>query len=251
MDQSTTQNELDILEMPVEALAAYWLSIKKLLDAKRDKSLLAAEMENTSERLIRLLLEASVFGMDQDLLQRLARAKSQVLVSEARRRFETIRQTLTGIAAGENPRLTYIRLTGLMGGSPVTEKRAFELAHGLMSTVGEKDADLPVLLAVDHKQKDDRLAVKMLFYALAARRNGKQTLNEYLPHLKPGYFADGLSLAADGFESDFVSRHLADLRDAALVGARRKMRMATEMCLAIRAGLSYDDVFRVARAFMV
>ena len=25
-------NELDILEMPVEALAAYWLSIKKLLD---------------------------------------------------------------------------------------------------------------------------------------------------------------------------------------------------------------------------
>jgi len=48
-----------------------------------------------------------------------------------------------------------------------------------------------------------------------------------------------------------VSRHLANLRDQALSGARRKMRMATEMCLAIRAGLSYDDVFRVARAFMV
>jgi hypothetical protein len=28
------------------------------------------------------------------------------------------------------------------------------------------------------------------------------------------------------------------------------MDMATEMCLAIRAQLTYDDVFRVARAFM-
>lgn len=251
MDPSTAQHELDILEMPVEALAAYWLSIKKLLDTKRDKALLAAEMDNTSERLIRLLLESTVFGMDQDLVRRLAQAKSQVLVSEARRRLEMIRQTLTGIASGENPRLTFIRLSGLMGGSPVTEKRAFELAYGLISTVGEKDADLPVLLTVDHKQKDDRLAVKLLFYALAARRNGKQTLNEYLPHLKPGYFSEGLSLAADGFDAPFVAHHLADLRDAALISARRKMRMAIEMCMAVRAGLSYDDVFRVARAFMV
>jgi len=250
MEQSTAPNELDILEMPVEALAAYWLSIKKLLDTKRDKALLAAEMENTSERFIRHLLDAALCSLDQDLVQRLARAKAQGLLAEARLRYEMIRQTLTGIAAGENPRLTFIRLSGLMGGAPATEKRAFELAYGLMSTVGEKDADLPVLLAVDHKQKDDRLAVKLLFYALAARRNGKQTLNEYLPHLKTGYFAEGLSLAADGFDASFVSQHLADLREATLNAARRKMRMATEMCLAIRAGLPYDDVFRVARAFM-
>jgi len=251
MDQSAAPNELDILEMPVEALAAYWLSIKKLLDTKRDKSLLAAEMENTSERLIRHLLDAAQTGLDQELVRRLATAKSQGLLAEARRRLEMIRQSLTGIAQGENPRLTYIRLGGLMGGAPVTEKRAFELAYGLMSTLTQKDADLPVLLCVDHKQKDDRLAVKLLFYALAARRSGKQALNEYLPHLRPGPFAEGLSLAADGFDAAFVSRHLADLRDAALSGARRKMRMATEMCLAIRAGLSYDDVFRVARSFMV
>ncbi|MDR3640433.1 MAG: hypothetical protein P4L39_03840 [Humidesulfovibrio sp.] len=249
-EQSTTQNELDILEMPVEALAAYWLSIKKLLDTKRDRSLLAAELENTNERLIRHLLDAAVSGLDQELIRRLTRAKTQGLLAEGRRRFEMIRQTLVGIALGENPRLTHIRLMGLMGGPPVTEKRAFELAYGLMSTVGEQDADLPMLLRVDHKQKDDRLAVKMLFYSLAARRNGKQALNEYLPHLRPGYFSEGLSLAADGFEAEFVSRHLMDLRDAILAQARRKMDMATEMCLAIRAQLSYDDVFRVARSFM-
>jgi len=249
-DQPSAQDELDILEMPVEALAAYWLSIKKLLDTKRDKTLLAAELENTSERFIRHLLDAAVSGLDQDLIRRLSRAKAQGLLAESHRRFEMISVALCGIAQGENPRLTFIRLSGLMGGSPVTEKRAFELAYGLMSTVGEKDADLPVLLCVDHKQKDDRLAIKMLFYALSARRNGKQTLNEYLPHLRPGYFTEGLSLAADGFDTAFITLHLVALRNAALSQARRKMDMATEMCLAIRAQLTYDDVFRVARAFM-
>ena len=250
-DQNTAPNELDILEMPVEALAAYWLSIKKLLDTKRDKALLAAEMENTGERFIRHLLDTAFSSLDQELVRELARAKSQTLLAEARRRFEMIRLALTGMAQNENPRLTFIRLSGLMGGTTLTEKRAFELAYGLMSTVGEKDANLPLLLCVDHKQKDDSLAVKLLFYALAARRNGKQALNEYLPHLKPSPFAEGVSLAADGFEAEFVSSHLAALRDHALSGARRKMRMATEMCLAIKAGLPYDDVFRVARSFMV
>lgn len=242
--------ELDILEMPVEALAAYWLSIKKLLDAKRDRALLSTEMENTGERFIRHLLDAASSGLEPELLRRLSRAKAGVLLAEARRRFEMMRLALCGVAQGENPRLIYIRISGLMGGPPATEKRAFELAYGLMSAAGEKNADLPALLRADHKQKDDRLAVKLLFYALAARRNGKQSLNEYLPHLPEGYFAEGLSLAADGFDAEFVSRHMAALRDAILGQARRKMDMATEMCLAIRAQLSYDDVFRVARAFM-
>jgi len=242
--------ELDILEMPVEALAAYWLSIKKLLDAKRDKNLLAAERENTGERYIRHLLDAAVSNMDPELTRRLARAKASALLAEARRRFEMMRLGLTAIAQNENPRLTYIRLSAHLAAAPLSEKRAFELAHGLMSTVAEKDADLPVLLAVDHKQKDDRLAVKLLFYALAGRRNGRQSLHEYLPHLGSTPFAEGLSLAADGFDADFVSAHMAALRDAALQSARRKMRMAAEMCLGIRAGLSYEDVFRVARAFM-
>lgn len=249
-EDTPAQNELDIVDMPVEALAAYWLSIKKLLDAKRDRALLAAELENTGERFIRHLLEGALSGMDADMLRDLARAKAGVLLDEARRRFHMMGQTLSGIAQGENPRLTFIRLCGLMGGAIIGEKRAFELAHGLMATLAEKDADLPVLLCVDHKQKDDRLAVKLLFYALAARRNGRQSLHEYVPHLKPGPFAEGLSLAADGFEAAFVSAHVADLRGHALSAARRKMRMATEMCLAIRAGLSYEDVFRVARSFM-
>lgn len=249
-ERGVPQEEMDILEMPVEALAAYWLSIKKLLDAKRDKALLAAELENTGERYIRHLLDAALSGLDRDMLRELARAKAATLLAEARRRFDMMRLGLTGVAQGENPRLGFIRLSALMTPPPLGEKRAFELAHGLMATVAEKDADLRVLLSADHKQKDDRLAVKLLFYALAARRSGRQSLHEYLPHLRPGPFAEGLSLAADGFEAEFVSRHMLALRDQAIAGAWRKMRMAAEMCLAIKAGLSYDDVFRVARSFM-
>ena len=242
--------ELDILEMPVEGLAAYWLSIKKLLDAKNDPGFLAAETENTSEPFIRHLLETALTGMDPGMAGTLARVKRGVLLGEYRRKFTMMILTLVGIAASENPRMTLIRLSSLTGPVPFNEKRTFELAGGLMNTVAEKDADLPTLLGVDHKQKDDRLVVKLIFYAMMARRSGRQALNEHIPHLKSGFFAEGLALCADGFEADFLQRQLTQARDVALIATRRKMDMSTEMCLAIRQGLVYDEIFKVARAFM-
>lgn len=243
--------ELDILEMPVEALAAYWLSIKKLLDAKKDLALLALEAENTAEPFIRHLLDTAQSELAPELALTLARAKRGVLLTELRRRLEMMRRALTGIAASENPRLTLLGLNALTNGAPFHEPRTFELATALMATVAEKDADLPTLLGVDHKLKDDRLVVKLLFYAISTRRSGKQALNGYMPHLRAGFFAEGLSLCADGFEAEFVARHLAAMRDTALLATRRKMDMAAQMCLAIKAGLPYDDVFRVAKAYMV
>lgn len=243
--------EMDILEMPVEALAAYWLSIKKLLDAKKDLSLLAVEAENTSEPFVRHLLDTAQAGFEPELALTLAKAKRGVILSEFRRRMEMMRRALTGLAASENPRLTLLGLNALVSASPFHETRTFELATALMTTVAQKDADLPTLLGVDHKLKDDRLVVKLLFYAISTRRSGKQALNDLLPHLSAGFFAEGLSLCADGFEAEFVARHLASIRDAALLATRRKMDMATQLCLAIKAGLSYDDVFRVARAYML
>ena len=243
--------ELDILEMPVEALAAYWLSIKKLLDAKKDLSLLAVEAENTSEPFVRHLLDSAQAGFDPALALTLARAKRGALLTVFRRRMEMMRRALTGLAGSENPRLTLLGLNSLVGSAPFHEPRTFELATALMATVAQKDADLPTLLGVDHKLKEDRLVVKLLFYAISTRRSGKQSLNDILPHLRAGFFAEGLSLCADGFEPEFVAQHLAAIRDAALLATRRKMDMATQLCLAIKAGLSYDDVFRVARAYML
>lgn len=243
--------EFDILEMPVEGLAAYWLSIKKLMDAKKDPGFLATETEGTGEPFIRHLLQLTQSGADEDLARRLARAKRATLLAEYRRKIDMMRLALVGIAASENPRMTLIRLSALAGPTPFNEKRTFELAYGLMNTVAEKDADLPTLLDVDHKMKDDRLVVKLLFYAIMARRSGRQALHEHIPHLRSGFFAEGLSLCADGFEADFLARQLAQVRDAALMATRRKMDLSTEMCLAIRAGLAYDDVFLVARSYMV
>jgi hypothetical protein len=243
--------ELDILEMPVEGLAAYWLSIKKLLDSKKDPNFLDAEIETTSEPFIRHLLETALSAMDPELARRLAQAKRGVLLAEYRRKIDMMRLALTGIAQSENPRMTLIRLSALAGPTPFNEKRTFELAYGLMTTVAEKDADLPTLLGVDHKMKDDRLVVKLLFYAIMARRSGRQALHENIPHLRSGFFAEGLGLCADGFDADFLARQLAQIRDTALAATRRKMDLSTEMCLAIRAALPYDMIFQVARAYMV
>ena len=47
----------DIIEIPLEGVAAYWLSIKKLADEKRSFKPLGEEAEYTSEPYIRYLLD--------------------------------------------------------------------------------------------------------------------------------------------------------------------------------------------------
>ncbi len=49
------QKDFDILEMPAEGLAAYWLSIKKLIDVKRNKQVLEEEIRYTREPFIKFL----------------------------------------------------------------------------------------------------------------------------------------------------------------------------------------------------
>ena len=48
MDREKTQ-ELDILEMPFEGLAAYWLSIKKIMDTKKGRAIVDEEIAHTDE----------------------------------------------------------------------------------------------------------------------------------------------------------------------------------------------------------
>ncbi|MDD4952839.1 MAG: hypothetical protein PHV85_09845 [Desulfovibrionaceae bacterium] len=243
--------DFDILEMPFEGLAAYWLSIKKLLDAKKNKNLLAEEAGHTSEPFIRHLLETSLREtIPEPLARRLAGAKKARLLSDYRRKLEIMRLALYAIAAGENPRLTVVRMVSKFSTRPMDEKKVFDLAHGMIEGLKQGGADLPTLLSVDHKLACDRLMVKLLFYVITARREGCQALARFTPHVRSPYFAEGLSLAVDGFEADFLAHHLKEMRNETIVETARKMDMAMEMCLGIKSRLAYEDIYAIARAFM-
>lgn len=242
--------QLDILDMPFEGLAAYWLSIKKLADARKIRPILQEELAHTGEPFVRFLLEAVFSGLDSATVRRLAAARHAKLLRDLRRKLEMMRLTLVAVPARENPRVTLVRMNGLFPQPLMEEKRAMDMAGVLAESVYAQEGDLPTLLAVDHKLAPDRLLVKLLFYALHARQHKRLGLERYLPHARTRFFAEGLSLVVDGFDARFLERHLAQLRDEILDQVGRKMDMAEEMALAVREKLSYEDVHLIARAWL-
>ncbi|WP_022660357.1 hypothetical protein [Paucidesulfovibrio longus] len=242
--------QIDILDMPFEGLAAYWLSIKKLSDAKKIRPILEEELAHTGEPFVRFLLEAVFSGLDSPTVRRLAEARRDKLLRSHRRKLDMMRVTLIAVPARENPRVTLVRMNGLFPQPPMEEKRAIDMAGALADSVRKKEGDMKTLLEVDHKMSADRLLVKMLFYAMHARQHKRLGLERFLPYARTPFFAEGLALVVDGFDARFLERHLPRVRDEILDQAGRKMDMATEMALAVREKLSYEDVHLIARAWL-
>lgn len=245
-----TPRQYDILEMPFEGLAAYWLSIKKLTDAKKIRPILEEELAHTGEPFVRFLLEAVFSGLDSTTVRRLAEARRDKLLRGYCRKLDMMRIVLIAVPARENPRVTLVRMNGLFPKPPIDEKLAIDMAGALAQSVKNKEGDLPTLLGVDHKMTPDRLLVKMLFYAMYARQHKRLGLEKFLSYTHTPFFAEGLALVVDGFDARFLERHLPRVRDEILDQARRKMDMAMEMALAVRGRLSYEDVHLIARAWL-
>lgn len=244
------QPELDILEMPVEGLAAYWLSIKKIMDAKKGRSILDEEIASASEPYILHLLETVFSRLDVPLVRRLAAARKDIQLDDYRTKIDLMRLAIYAIASGENPRITLVRMDSKFAHPLMTEDRAFDMATAMFDAIKPKGVDLSVLLSVNHKLQADRLLVKLLFFVMYARREGRQNLDRFIPHLGSRFFSEGVSLAIDNFEADFLANHLESIRDRVVMETGRKMDMALEMALGIREKMAYDDIFRIARAYM-
>jgi hypothetical protein len=242
--------ELDILEMPVEGLAAYWLSIKKIMDARKGRDILDEEIAANSEPYILHLLETVFSALDIPLVRRLAQTKRDILIDDYRTKIDLMRLAIFAIASGENPRITLVRMDSKFAHPLMTEDRAFDMASAMFDALKPRGVDLDILLSVDHKLKADRLLVKLLFFVMYARREGRQNLDRFIPHLGSRFFSEGVSLAIDNFEADFLANHLENIRDRVMVETGRKMDMALEMALAIRTKTAYDDIFRIARTYM-
>ena len=245
-----TPQELDILEMPLEGLAAYWLSIKKILDTRKGRAILDEEIANTDEPFILHLLETGFSNLDVARVRRLTEAKRETLLEDLGRKIDLMRLCVRSIASGENPSMTLVRMDGLFGHPPMPETKAMDMANAMFDAIRPKGVDMNTLLSVNHKVQVDRLMVKLLFFVMYARRESVGSLERFMPHLGSRFFAEGLSLAMDHFEPSFLDAHMAGVRDRTLAETARKMDMALEMALGIRDKLDYDDVFRIARAYM-
>jgi flagellar motor component MotA len=244
------QKDFDILEMPAEGLAAYWLSIKKLIDVKRSKKILEEEIRYTREPFIKHMLETAFSGLDEESVRRLALAKEQTITIDYERKLAAMSIAVLAVSSKENPRVSFVRMASHFPFSPITEKKAFSLAHGISDGLKSQDSNQEVLLEIDHKLQNDRLLVKLLFHVITARREGKQTLEKFLPYIKTPYYLNGLTQAIDGFEHRVLKLNMEAQTKEILLETKRKMEMAAEMCIGIRNKLSYEDIFKIAKAYM-
>nr|HML59945.1 hypothetical protein [Solidesulfovibrio sp.] len=104
--------------------------------------------------------------------------------------------------------------------------------------------------AVDHGLAPEVLLARLMYGLVMVRREGKEAGRTLAESCRSLFFAEGLALVADGFDEAFLRRRLALHRRAVLVDAARKMVLAEELCLGLRAKYSYEDLWRVARAYL-
>ncbi|QLA18711.1 hypothetical protein [Desulfolutivibrio sulfoxidireducens] len=243
--------ELDILEMPLSGLAAYWLSLKKIQDTRKGGKIIQEEQAATEEPYIRHLLDIVSSALPEEPVRRLALAKERALLRETGRKLELMSVALLSVARNENPRKTLVAMLSLFPFPPVKEAEVMEAAYQLPERIKRGEVDQAVIADIDHAARPEHLILRLLHYVLTARREGKAAVLPLLKNARSLFFTENWSLLSDGFDPHFMEKRLCAQKRHLLASARHKMRMATEMALGIRNKYAYEDIFRIARSYMV
>ncbi len=153
-------------------------------------------------------METAFSELDETTVRRLAEAKRTTLAEEYSRKLETMQIALLAMSSQENPRISFVRMASHYPVSVISEKKAFTLAHGLLDGLLDTQSDPALLLEFDHKLQPDRLLVKMLFHIILSRKEGKQQLEQLVPHIKTPYYANGITQVIDGFDHRILKSNL-------------------------------------------
>ena len=252
---SDLPKDFDLLEMPVEGVAAYWLSLKKLVGNKKQFKMLDQEARYTGEPYVKYLLETGFSDLPDEHFLHLSKVKRESLALELGRKLDLMRLALLDMAAKENPARTLAKMTSKFSTQPMDESQALKLAQEMVLGMGEngaaKAAENPKHYNVNHRLKNDRLLVILLFYVLFARKEGIMACQPFLEFVESAFFCDGLALVVDGFDTPFIRKRLKVHRESIVAETSRKMRMSADMCLGIKNMLTYENIFFIARSYMV
>jgi hypothetical protein len=250
-ETSPAQTAINLLTIPPAGYAAYWLSVKRLTDKKKGPEALAEELEYAAEPYTRMLLTAAVSSLDEETMRRMAKNKSLTITRDFSRKLRLIRQAACSVALGENPAKTLITFSGAFGMPVVDENKTMEQAQGLIETMRAGDLDMAVFPDVSPTTRPEELILKLIFFVLWARRQGKSGLTAFLPGVSFPYLADALRLCIDGLDEPFIRRRLDAQAQELVIEASHKMRMGFELALAVKNKRPYEDTLALARSFLL
>lgn len=234
-------SDFDLLEMPVEAVLAYWLSIKKVIQNKGN-DFLREERENTSEPFIRHVLGLLQSSLSPEMVEKFGLIKKQAIIRDLQRKFILMSISILGMATSENPQKVLIRIISKFPISPIYEKQVFDAAATVLKKMDEGSLNRDKFLNIDHRMKIESLIINLIIYNMLARRQGNRELGEFISHIRSFYFAEGLSLIIDGFDYDFIKHRMNLQKGEILELTESKMDMSLYLCSGIKSGLSYNDL---------
>lgn len=247
-DQMQGGHLFDLVHAPLEAVAAYWLSLKKSLNLRKNGDLLAGEAKHAHEPFIKHLLNLLLSDFSLGDCRRLAAIKQRNLLRDLHRKLDLLAICLLGIADNENPQKVLIRIISKFSISPILEKEVFDIAQQALQGLDNPKTRERFLL-IDHAMKIEAMIINMMVYSMFARRNNLKKVELFREYIRSYYFSEGMALIQDGFEHDFVKYRLILLRKEILADMENKMEMSVEMLCAIRTGVSYEDMLRISESF--
>ena len=239
--------DLDLLEIPIEGVAAYWLSLKKVLLLKKNSKLLEQEAQYTQEPYIKHLLQISFSSFTEEQISKFAGIKQETILKDLKRKIYLMLIGLLGIATDENPQQVLLRFISKFPISPIIEKQIFETARDYLEQTEIEGLNLDV----DHRMQIDTLITHLIFFSMLSRRKGKAACTPMIQKTRSIYFKEGMELIIDGFDYDFIKHRLTLQEAEILYETKRKMHMSLEMCLAIKANMTYEDIFKIANSFLL
>ncbi|GAU08445.1 hypothetical protein [Desulfoplanes formicivorans] len=243
--------EFDMVDMPLEGVAAYWLSLKKVLVEKKKPNLLATEAAHTREAYVRHLLELCTSSLDAASIRCFAAVKKKVILADLQRKFVLMAIAILGIADNENPQKVMVRFLSKFPISPVFEKQVFEVAQLIIANLENASFNHRKFLALNLRMKPEAMLIVLVVFCMLVRRKGAGGLDPFLQHVRCNYFNEGLTLIKDGFDKDFIKYRLNLQKREILEETELKMDMSVELALALIRQVTYDDMYLIARSYML
>lgn len=240
---------VSLLSMPIDGVAAYWLSLRKLQSNSRNMRPLEAESQFVSEPFIRHLLDMLIAQLPVARIRHLAETCGKSETDRIDRQFDLIRLAVLDTAAGENPLRTLARIAARFP-VPISDPEAM-LETALANVAEAFNGKLsPDAYRINHHMNDEALATTLLFYATLSRRHGKSACRSFLPQEGSVFFTDALSLVVDGFDAPFIRKWMKRYKITVIADVQRKIALSVDMCTAIADRIPFEEMRFLVRSYI-
>lgn len=246
---SLTGSPITFLYMPIDGVAAYWLSLRKLMGNAKNFKALENEAQFVTEPFIRHLLDMITSQIPPERFRDLARICGTGELDRLDRQFDLMRVSITDMAAGENPLRTLARMTARFPTPIHDPEEMLETAQARVSEAlnGPLASECS---RIDHHMRDGALATTLLFYATLCRRHGKTACRPFLPQEGSVFFTDAMALVVDGFDGPFIRKWMKRFKATVIGDMQRKLALSTDMGAAILDRQPFEEMRFLVRSYI-